>query len=265
MKAHTRVIAFLILMLSNPMGWTASLPALSIYSGQWVLEEQSGKVSIYLQTFEQTSFAAFKAEAVLDQPLASLLAVIADPASCSKWVDGCIHSEAAGGLSFNDRLGYAENALPWPLNNRDIVVRIRTQAREEWNIVEVSMVSTESEAYPETSDLIRVKDSLTLYHLEALSENQTRLIWVQYADPAGQLPAWLVNSKLIDLPAKSIPRLEALAGTERYQDSQLIYDPKGNLQDLALNSGVRVSSLYKLTDTSSIAQAKESTPISRDP
>lgn len=245
---------FILSVLLSPAGWALTAPSLSPYSGQWVLTEQSGKVSIYTREQTDSEFAAFKAEAILDQPIANLFAVIADPDSCPQWVEGCLQSRSAGGADFTDRVGYALNHLPWPFSNRDLVVNIKTRGQKTPGTIKITMQSTASNVIPKQEDIVRIRHAYTLYFLEPISDRQTRFIWVQHVDPGGSLPAWLVNNKLIDLPAKSIPKLEALADADRYQAAELIYDPMGKLTNVRLGSGELASTLYTLEGDAMISQ-----------
>lgn len=250
---------FILLILLSPASQAAGEPPLSPHSGQWILTEQSGKVSIYTQDHNQSGFAAFKAEAILDQPIAALFAVIADPASCPHWVDGCLQSKSAGGDSFTNRMGYALNYLPWPFSNRDIVLNIKTRGQKTPGTIEIIMRSATDSGIPEQDGIVRIEHAYTLYYLEPISPQRTRLTWIQHVDPAGSLPAWLVNNKVIELPAKSIPKLEELASDSRYEDAQLVFDPMGQLTNVRLNNGVLISALYTLPDETMISQRGSST------
>ena len=254
MKQYLQGI-FIFSLLLAPFCWANTSPHFSPYSGQWVLTEQNGKVAIYTQAHQDSDFAAFKAEAILEGSIDSIFAVIADPQSCQHWVDGCIHSKPAGGSNFGDRLGYALNHLPWPFSDRDIVVHILTHGDQFQGTINITMESTSSEDFPEMSGIVRVTQSYTLYYLEKLSESQTRFTWIQHADPSGALPAWLVNSRVIDLPTKTIPRLEALAKETQYANARLIYGNEGQLLNVRLGDSRLITSLYDFDKNSETSNA----------
>src|SRR5690554_7807058 len=74
-----------------------------------------------------SSFQAFKAVAELDAPVENLMAVMINPESCEEWVLNCSESYAFGQGDFHDRYAYSVNDMPWPVTDRDYVLRIRTR------------------------------------------------------------------------------------------------------------------------------------------
>ena len=96
------------------------------HTASWQLQKESAQRRIHTAPVAHSSFKAFKAETTIAQPIDAVLAVIAHPASCPLWVDGCLHSQSLGINSFSDRYGYALNDLPWPFRDRELIVHIAT-------------------------------------------------------------------------------------------------------------------------------------------
>ena len=74
---------------------------------------------------------------------------------------------------------------------------------------------------------IRVRDALGSYLLEPVADNRTRVTWQMYVDPAGALPAWLVNSMLTDLPYRSLKNFRELVRQPPYSLAYFKYDDQG--------------------------------------
>jgi hypothetical protein len=86
---------------------------------------------VYTIDQPDSSFKAFKAVAVLDAPIENLMAVMANPGSCVEWVHNCTESYAFGDGEFQDRFAYSVNDMPWPVTDRDYVLRIRTRGNQD--------------------------------------------------------------------------------------------------------------------------------------
>ncbi|WLQ11565.1 START domain-containing protein [Hahella aquimaris] len=197
-------------------------------SEQWRLEFNKDGVKIFTMDFPGSDFKAFKAETVLNTPLRSILAVMADPTSCMKWVHGCIASEEVERGSFTKRYAYSVNDLPWPVRDRDYVLEISTQRDPATEEVTMDMYAVDGKV-PEKDKYVRVHQQETHYSFQPQGETQTRMTWLQHTEPAGAIPSWLVNSLIVDIPYKSMRALEKLANSDPYRNARVRYDDAGNV------------------------------------
>ncbi|WP_166251677.1 START domain-containing protein [Marinobacter salicampi] len=202
----------------------AELPA---EDADWQLQKREGDIRIYTIDHPDSKFEAFKAEALLDAPLANVMAVMINPGSCTEWVHGCVESEAFGDGDFQERYAYSVNDMPWPVTDRDYVIRIQTEGDEGSGEV-VMHLNAVPNMRDEEEGRIRVDQSDTFYRFTPQG-GQTRMVWLQHTNPNGSIPSWLVNSLVVDIPLKSILRLEAVAQEARYQNHELHFDEEGNL------------------------------------
>ncbi len=206
----------------------AELPAEN--ADGWSLRKEADNIRVYTIDRGNSSFKAFKAEAVLDAPIETLMAVMINPKSCMEWVHNCTESYAFGQGSFHDRYAYSVNDMPWPVTDRDYVLHIRTRGDQATGEIVMDLNATPNQR-AEFDNRVRVDRSDTLYRFIPEGD-QTRMIWLQHTDPNGALPGWLVNSLLVDIPVRSLQALEQVAAKERYQGYQLIYDDQGALVDV---------------------------------
>ena len=207
-------------------------PALPSEDADWKLARETDNINIYTAPLEGSRFSAFKAVAVLDAPLTTLMAVMVNPHSCVEWVLNCKEAYTIGEGNFHDRYAYSSNRMPWPVTDRDYVLRIQTRGDEASG--EITMIMSAITDMRETrSGHIRVEKSDTFYRFEAINHEQTRMTWLQHTDPNGALPGWLVNSLLVDIPLKSLQQLEQVAQRDYYQHHQLVYDDEGLLIGVA--------------------------------
>jgi len=207
-------------------GWPAhaGLPP----DNDWHLAKDQDHIKIYTRDMPGSDFEAFKAVAVLDAPLANVMAVMVTPSSCMQWVHGCIAAENIKVDSFNQRYAYSVNDLPWPVSNRDYVLRINTGANPDTGEITMRFHAV-SGMKPATPDNVRVTDSDTLYRFDAVDATHTRMIWIQHTDPNGILPSWLVNTLAVDIPFESLRKLEKVANLPQYQGYSIHYDQDGQI------------------------------------
>lgn len=196
----------------------------------WSLRKETDNIQVFTIDQPGSSFQAFKAIAVLDVPIENLMAVMVNPQSCVEWVHNCSESYAFGNGSFHDRYAYSVNDMPWPVTDRDYVIRIRTRGDQNSGEIVMDLNAVPDQREKE-SDYVRVDKSDTLYRFIPEGD-QTRMIWLQHTNPNGSIPGWLVNTLLVDIPIRSIEQLERVARWERYQNHDLVYDDDGKLKDV---------------------------------
>lgn len=210
--------------------------ALPGHDANWELRKESGDIRIYTTALPGSDFEAFKAVADLDVSVSQLMAVMINPESCMEWVHNCVISRAFGDGNFHDRYAYSVNDMPWPVQDRDYVIRIRTRGDDASGIV-VMDLNAIPDARKDTEDYVRVEKSDTLYRFEPIGPNQTRMTWIQHTEPNGAIPSWLVNSLIVDIPLKSISKLESVAQKPRYAGYSLVFNPSGELIDVVKSEG----------------------------
>lgn len=194
----------------------------------WHLAKDQDHIKIYTRDMPGSDFEAFKAVAVLNAPLANVMAVMVTPSSCMQWVHGCIAAENIKVESFNQRYAYSVNDLPWPVSNRDYVLRINTGANPDTGEI-IMRFHAVSGMKPPTPDNVRVTDSDTLYRFKAVDATHTRMTWIQHTDPNGMLPGWLVNTLAVDIPFDSLKKLGKVANLPQYQGYHIHYDKDGQI------------------------------------
>jgi START domain-containing protein len=194
----------------------------------WNEQKKEGNITIYTRPHPNSSFKAFKAVAILNAPLSNIMAVMANPLSCIEWVHGCTESYGFDVKSFNDRYAYSVNDMPWPFKDRDYVIHIETTNKPESNKILMHM-NASADKKEISDDYLRVSVAQTIYILEALDDNKTKMIWLQHVEPGGVLPGWLVNSLIVDIPIKSLQALEEVAQEEKYHNTHILFDKNGNI------------------------------------
>lgn len=226
-----RLVATTVLLLTSGLAF-AELPAED--SESWSLRKETDQIQVYTSDQPDSSFQAFKAVAVLDVPIENLMAVMINPKSCVQWVHNCSESYAFGSGDFYERYAYSVNDMPWPVTDRDYVLRIRTHGHQADREIMMDL-SAIPDRRDEDDDYIRVDKSDTLYRFIP-EDDQTRMIWVQHTEPNGSIPGWLVNTLLVDIPIRSMEQLERVAQWDRYQNYELVYDEQGQLKDVVPKS-----------------------------
>lgn len=212
---------FLILLLT-----LITLPgrAESLEEEGWLEQLNRDGVKVHTRPMADSKYQEFLASIEMEATTAQAIALLQDNSVCTQWLYRCMESRTIQQISKTERYFYQATKLPFPARARDAVFHAQVFYHPDKSIV-VVMNSAPNEI-PETSR-VRIREAHGIYLLVPLEEGRIRVTWQQYVDPAGALPAWLVNSMMTDLPFKSLQAFRKLVREAPYRNATFGYDETG--------------------------------------
>ncbi|GAB1256911.1 hypothetical protein NBRC116494_14130 [Aurantivibrio plasticivorans] len=193
-----------------------------------VTEEYS--VRLYYRPYPQSKIPEFKAITTVQSSMASIIAVLLDSEACALWVHQCKESFPLHIVNDAEQIVYQVNDLPLA-KDRDIILLARMEVADDTHSVKIFLKAASdycSKANPgcekiDHNKYIHVVDSHGFYLLEQESQNQVKVTWQHYVDPAGKLPDWLARSQLKNLPLKTLHQLRNIVKEDKYQRTTLTF------------------------------------------
>ncbi len=192
-------------------------------------------VKVYIYKHKNSDFATFRATTHINASLESILAVMLDTKSNTKWVDACEQSLLIKRLNFYEQYHYQIFYIPFPFTNRDFILHSTMEHNPLNKTITITMSSDPDYCRNKQSnqcqqinksELVRVIKSVGTFKLEA-DEYGTKITWIQHTDPAGHLPGWLVNQLIKNTAYRSFKNLAEIVKEEQYKYARLTYDEHG--------------------------------------
>lgn len=109
----------------------------------------------------------------------------------------------------NDTIGYNRIGSPWPVSDRDVVLR-STRTNLDDGSIRVEFRSISDADVPVVRGVVRMPRLVGSYDLLPV-EGGTRVIYTVDSDPGGRLPTWLVRQASKDLPYLTLKNLRERA------------------------------------------------------
>ena len=210
--AAVRISLFLLLCVAEP-----GLAYVS--DDDWnLVSRKNADVLVYTKTIEGQKIKAIKAEKTLDVPIRSLMMVLSDDELVPKWVPVIATAQL---LQETDPDGisimHMATRFPWPIKNRDAVVRTVTQYDD--NTSTIYMESTGISGYvDERRSHIRIPATYTKWKIALLENGKLHVELITHSDPGGSFPKWLMNMLISGTPKKMFRKLEKLVAKEEKRD-----------------------------------------------
>lgn len=198
-----------------------------------VLQKRDG-IEVTRRELSEDGLYQFRGLGYIQGSWQEILAVVVDIKLQRKWVHGCVEAtlieeniSKAPSLAFKEYFGisYGVQDLPWPLADRDYVIKSGLKVLKHPQTSLVSKVRFEARNVTDA----RVKekaDRVRMPHLEMILEmtpvgGRTLVDFRVTADPGGHIPKWVADLVSKDIPHYTIVQLRQLVARKAYQAKAL--------------------------------------------
>ncbi len=189
--------------------WLLLCSYASFSQTNWELTKDKNGIKVYTATEGSSKYKSIKVEAVLTGTLQKLVKILRDVENNKAWVYSTKQSYILKEINANEFFYYSETALPWPVNNRDIPVRMRLNLNTADNTLKVT-ASGEPNAYPVQKGIIRVQYFKSSWDVKYDGKNKISILYFLKMDPSGNVPSQVTNMFITKGPYETFENLARL-------------------------------------------------------
>ncbi|MGZ3429963.1 MAG: START domain-containing protein [Polyangia bacterium] len=187
--------------------------------GDWQFVKKSDGIVVERRVVAGSNLKEFRGRAVVQAPVAAILAVFSDVPRATEWMDSCNGSRVVDDTSDREKVVYNRTHAPWPVSDRDAVLHNVVHFDEGERRVELQFWSVQSDQAPPVKGVVRMPFLRGHWMLWPSADGtSTRVEYQVHANPGGALPDWLVNYASRDLPFKTIEGLRAQTRRRQYPE-----------------------------------------------
>ncbi len=181
----------------------------------WELRKNEEGIKIYTRKKTDLKIIEFKATAIFDGSVSSLVSVLKDVESYHKWMTDLTIAKKLKTINENEWYTYYMADAPWPLNDRDIIYLVRLVKIKGSTIISLE---SKPDFVPETKDYVRIKIAKGKWVFTPVSENKTQIIYRFFIDFGKNVPMWIMNLFIVDGPYNTIKDLKLTAVKSEYKN-----------------------------------------------
>lgn len=175
----------------------------------WELTKDQNGIKIYTAKDPSSKFKSLKVEATFQGTLQKLVNILMNVDQTKGWVYGTKDSYIIKKISPAEILYYSETALPWPVSNRDVPIKMQLNLDQKNNSLRVNANGIPN-AIPEKKGIVRIPYFNALWDVKSDGKNRLNITYVLKMDPGGSVPAGVTNMFISKGPYETFNNLAGL-------------------------------------------------------
>lgn len=190
---------------------------------QWSLVKQEGRTQVFTRSNKVSKIKEVRIKTRMDVDFDHFIKVLGEVDKYDQWVYKSRKPKLLEEVSENEMYYFIESDFPFPLNDRDMVIRSK-QELDPISKVYTSVSVAVPDYLPEDKKMVRIPMLEAYWKIWPLPSGGIEIDYRAIADPGGNLPAWLVNMAITQGPTKTMRNLERLAKETAPRPSSTVAD-----------------------------------------
>ena len=172
----------------------------------WEIDKNKKGIKIYTRIEKESNFKAFKATMTVNASTDEIIKILQDTDNYTKWY-GYTKTSKLLKQEKSIQYNYVETIFPWPYNNRDLVYKMSLDTLET-EAIKISLKGV-PDYIPKKKGLVRMKKAEGYILLQPL-DNKTEVVYIFHSEPGDNVPPWLANNSIAELPFKTLSGLRKM-------------------------------------------------------
>ena len=191
----------------------------SIAETQWEKVKSANTIEVFVRPVSGSAIKEFRAVTEVQSSISSVLALLEDTASYTKWMYRCSEAKVLYNKSYYERITYTVTSAPWPVEDRDLAVKSVISQNKKTAVVTITLTGL-PEYIPVKPNKVRMTKLNGYWTLEPLGNSRLRVTYRLHSEPGGSVPDALVNSSLVDIPYNTLLNLKKMVNQSPYKDTK---------------------------------------------
>jgi len=198
-KDNHFVIILLLLFISS-----VNLAGQNFDKTDWVLSTTEDNLKLYTRDSDQSGVKEVRIKTEIANTLEELMSVLGNVSKYESWVYKCSEAKMVKIVTENDYYYYSRYDLPFPLSDRDIVVRSRQWEKDgifySHSTLSRNMVSAKK-------SIVRIQEFDAHWRITPKTNGVLEIDYVVQTHPGGSLPNWAINLGIAKGPIETMKSL----------------------------------------------------------
>ncbi len=183
----------------------------------WEPTEERDGIRVYTRPVPGQDFHEFMGVGLVEAPIEVLYHLLLDLESYPQWFTRCQQATLIEQVDPNTRIFWYVQDAPWPVSDRDVVLRAVAQVDWRAGRVEIQLASVNDARRPPDAQRVRMRSMSGAFLLEYRGRARTRVTYTMRADPSGNVPAALASYSSRTSPRITLQGMRRISTQDRYR------------------------------------------------
>lgn len=177
---------------------------------EWVYEQSKKGIKVFTKKSKWGHLRDARAVMQVAKTPEEMLKMLTDFNNYHTWMPRCSKSRLVARLSDSEFIVHLHFEAPWPVKDRDCVVRVKV-TKDNSGAITITQTS-EPKYLKAENDVVRIEQLVSTWKL--IPRNGGTEIVNEYAsNPGGNIPDWMVNTESVDQPMQTFENLQQKVNT----------------------------------------------------
>lgn len=189
---------------------------------EWQLKRDKDDIQVYYRESPDMDIYELRMDYYVETSLSGVVKLLDDVSNYTSWVYKLAETKMVQRINETDFYYYNRVDFPWPMSDRDLVGYSKLWQEPDTKIVRAT-VSSAHWKQKNFEDFVRVTTLDIQWNLYPQKDGRVKIEYFLKSDPAGSIPAWMVNLALDQGPIETIKNMQRELRKAKYQDVQLAF------------------------------------------
>jgi ribosome-associated toxin RatA of RatAB toxin-antitoxin module len=181
----------------------------------WTLEREKKGIKIFTKKSKWSKLKDSKATMLVDATPQEMLNFVTDFESYPKWMYRCKSANKVAHISENEFIAHITFNAPWPVKDRDCVLRVLIERNEKSGAISITK-NSEPRFINKRDGVVRIEQIKSVWHFVPDAKSGKTLVINEYSsDPGGGIPDWLTNTQSVESPWTTFTNLQNVLSVEK--------------------------------------------------
>jgi hypothetical protein len=197
------------------------LASFSTAGQDWELKHEEEGIKVYTRPVENSDIKAVKVECTVEATLSQLTAVLLDIPASPEWIYSTKFCRVQKTISSSELIYHSEIDVPWPVSNRDFIVRVKF---EQDSITRKLTVDGENlpQYLKAQEDVVRIMHTESNWTVTPRNK-YLDIVFTLHVNPGGSIPAWLINLFATRGPLETFRNLRSQVNKPEYKEASFAF------------------------------------------
>jgi hypothetical protein len=177
----------------------------------WEPMEVISGVALYKKDVPGAIIPAYRAVGELQVGIGKLVRIAFDPNFYTRWMAKVKVAQLVRQVSEKEAVAHLVLGTPWPIKDRDAVVKLQLEVEKSKRKVTLYFESTDDPDAPEPGSRVRAWMYPSRLVLTEVEPGRTKVEAEAHGDPRGSIPKWLVMMYQKNIPRWTLKRIYTAA------------------------------------------------------